>query len=67
MASENKNLARETGSWQSRVKRTMTVVALVLASVLLLGLGYLFAISPGRPTALRTADGTSFRAACPSG
>jgi len=35
----------------------MTAVVLILAAVLLVGVGYLFAISPGRPAALRAADG----------
>ena len=57
MAHENKNLPRATGSWQSRAKRAMTVVVLLLVTVLLLGAGYLFSISPGRPAPLRAADG----------
>jgi pimeloyl-ACP methyl ester carboxylesterase len=36
----------------------MTAFVLFLAAVLLAGLGYLFAISPGRPAPLRDADGT---------
>ncbi|NHB77636.1 hypothetical protein [Rhodobacter calidifons] len=35
----------------------MTLVVLVLAAVLLAGMGYLFAISPGRPAPLHDADG----------
>ncbi len=58
MAPENKNLSQATGSWLSRVKRTMTTVALILAAVLLVGVGYLFAIGPGRPVPLRAADGS---------
>ena len=58
MAPENNNLPRSTGRWQSRVKRAMTAALLILAAVLLIGVGYLFAISPGRPPPLRAADGT---------
>ncbi len=36
----------------------MTAAVLLLAAALLIGLGYLFAISPGQPAPLRTADGT---------
>ncbi len=57
MSPENKNLPRATGSWQSGVKPTMTVAALLFAAVLLVGVGYLFAISPGRPAPLRDALG----------
>ena len=35
----------------------MTAAVLVLAAVLLIGLGYLFAISPGQPAPIRAADG----------
>lgn len=57
MAPKNKNLPMAVGGWRSRVKRTMTAVVLLLAAVLVVGLGYLFAISPGRPDPLRDADG----------
>lgn len=57
MAHGNKNLPRAIGGWRSRLKRTMTAVALFLAAVLFVGVGYLFAISPGRPAPLRDAAG----------
>jgi pimeloyl-ACP methyl ester carboxylesterase len=57
MAPKDKNLPRAAEGWQSGAKRTMTGVILLLAVVLLAGVGYLFAISPGRPALLRAADG----------
>jgi pimeloyl-ACP methyl ester carboxylesterase len=53
MAPENRNLpSRAARSWRSRVKRAMTAVVLLLAAVVLAGVGYLFAISPGSPAPL---------------
>jgi pimeloyl-ACP methyl ester carboxylesterase len=57
MASANKNMPRVVGRWRSNVKRTMTAFVLLLAAVFLAGVGYLFAISPGRPAPLRDAVG----------
>jgi hypothetical protein len=57
MANESKSLPRATGSWRTRVKRTMMEAVLVLAAVLLVGVGYLFIISPGRPSPIRNANG----------
>jgi len=57
MAHESKYLPRATGGRRSRVKRTMTAVALLIAAVLLVAVGYLFLISPGRPEPLRAVDG----------
>ncbi len=57
MAHTNKNLPLPAGGWRSRVKRIMTAVGLLVAVVLLVGVGYLFAISPGRPAPLRDAVG----------
>ena len=57
MATENENLPRATGRWQTRVKRAMTAAVLILAAVLLIGGGYLFAISPGRPAPLSDENG----------
>jgi pimeloyl-ACP methyl ester carboxylesterase len=58
MLPESKRMPGSIGSWRSRFKRAMTAVGLILATVLLVGLAYLFAISPGRPDPLRAADGT---------
>lgn len=57
MAFKYKNLPRPTGRWHSRVKRSMTALVLILATVLVVGVGFLFAISPGRPAPLRDASG----------
>ena len=57
MPLENKKLPQATGCWRSRLKRTMTATVLLLAAVLLVGVGYLFAISPGRPAPLCDAAG----------
>lgn len=42
---------------RTRVKRTMMAAVLVFAEVLLVGVGYLIIISPGRPDPLRNANG----------
>ena len=42
---------------RTRVKRTMMAAVLVFAAVLLVGVGYLIIISPGRPDPLRNANG----------
>ena len=57
MAPENKNVPRAAGSWRSKGKRAMTAVVLFLAAVVLAGVGYLVAISPGRPAPLRDGVG----------
>ena len=57
MVPKNKNLPMAVGGWRSGFKRTMTSVVLLLAAVLVVGLGYLVAISPGRPAPLRDAVG----------
>jgi pimeloyl-ACP methyl ester carboxylesterase len=58
MAPENRNLpSRAARSWRSRIKRAMTAVVLLLAAVVLAGVGYLFAISPGSPAPLRDGVG----------
>jgi pimeloyl-ACP methyl ester carboxylesterase len=57
MPPKSKNSPRAARRWQSRVKRAMTAFMLALAAVLLVGLGYLFAISPGRPAPLSDASG----------
>ncbi|MBU4527112.1 MAG: hypothetical protein KUA37_08585 [Desulfomicrobium sp.] len=44
---------------RSRVKRAMTAFVVILIAVLVIGLVYLLAISPGRPAPLRAADGTT--------
>jgi pimeloyl-ACP methyl ester carboxylesterase len=57
MAPENNVLRRATIIWRSRGMRGMTMVVLIVVAVLLVALGYLVAISPGRPAPLRDADG----------
>jgi hypothetical protein len=57
MATADKSLPRAAGRWQARVKHAMTAAVLILAAVLLVGVGYLLAISPGRPAPLNDANG----------
>jgi pimeloyl-ACP methyl ester carboxylesterase len=57
MAPENMGLPRTATRWQSGFKRTMTVILIIFTAVLVVGMGYLVAISPGRPALLRDADG----------
>ncbi|MFN3972805.1 MAG: alpha/beta fold hydrolase [Gemmobacter sp.] len=57
MAPTNTSLPSSIGWWRSRIKRAMTAAVLVLAALLLIGLGYLFTISPGQPAPLRNANG----------
>ncbi len=57
MAREYQTSPRATGRWQSKAKRFMTALVLILSTVLLVGVGYLFAISPGHPAPLHDANG----------
>lgn len=57
MAPEERSLPQVAGSWQSRIKRAMTAAFLVVVTVLVVGLGYLIALSPGRPAPLRDGNG----------
>ena len=57
MASKNTSVPPEIRGWQSRIKRAMTALFLVLAAALLIGVGYLFIISPGQPAPLRNTNG----------
>ncbi len=59
MATAGKLMLRTTGGWRSKFSRAMTALALALVAVLLISVGYLFTISPGRPAPLRAADGTA--------
>lgn len=59
IAFTDKTRPETTGGWKSKVGRAMTAIVLILAAVLLIGVGYLFTISPGRPPPLRAADGTN--------
>lgn len=47
----------ENSRWRSGALRTMTVLLLVLAALLLAGIGALYAVSPGRLEPLRDAGG----------
>jgi hypothetical protein len=67
MPLEKTSLHRTVRRWQTGVKCSMTLFILLLAVVLLAGVGYLFATSPSRPAPLRDADEVTFQAAFPSG